>query len=234
MCKEVVQRTTISVKKAPEKVLAPATAPQLEPREATCRPPTGGWAGVRARERMVLGLELHSEMGWADTAEGPVGQTSQLDPASLPSLWGRGSQLDPVGLQDPGGASPLPPPQVLQGLWGPRLGRDGERSLGWGLVRKGTLKTQNRKKTNGKTCSPPQTEAGVRTPFDDSPFPLFNLGEEKEVDEVTDGAGTHAHDARGSSPDGRGPQPVRAAPASMLCTFTLWAASGGRGQPLCF
>lgn len=157
------------------------------PREGTGpfnRPPTGaqggyllashggqgGWAGVRARERMVLGLGLHSEMGWADTAEGPVGQTSQLDPASLPSLWGCGSQLDPVGLQDPGGASlppsthfvkPPTPPQVLQGLWGPRLGRDVERSLGWGLVRKGTLKTQNRKKTNGKTCSPPQTEAGV-------------------------------------------------------------------------
>lgn len=169
MYKEVVQRTTISVKKAPERVPTPA------------RPPNGAQGGylrashrglgrVRAREKMVLGLGLHSEMGWVDTAGGPVGQMSQSDPACLPSLWGRRSQLDPVGLQDPGGASlppsthfvePPTPRQVLQGPWGPRPGRDVERSLGWGLVRKGTLKTQNRKKTNGKTCSPPQTEAGV-------------------------------------------------------------------------
>lgn len=39
------------------------------------------------------------------------------------------------------------------------------------MVRKGTLKTLNKKEINGKTCSPPQTEAWVRAPCDHSPFP---------------------------------------------------------------
>lgn len=97
------------------------------PREGTGpfnRPPTGaqggyllashggqgGWAGVRARERMVFGLGLHSEMGWADTAEGPVGQTSQLDPASLPSCGGVGANWTLWGFKTPGAPpSHLPP-----------------------------------------------------------------------------------------------------------------------------
>lgn len=70
-----------------------------------------------------------------------------LDPTSCwPSLAGPGSQLDPVGLQGSSlppathfvkGHTPRPPrPQMLQGLWGARPGRDVERSLdGWWLGR---------------------------------------------------------------------------------------------------
>lgn len=95
-----------------------------------------------------------------------------LDPTSCwPSLAGPGSQLDPVGLQGSSlppathfvkGHTPRPPPAPdAAGPLGSKAGKGCGEVTGWVVVREGTLKTQNRKKTNGRTCSPPQTEAGV-------------------------------------------------------------------------
>lgn len=108
---------------------------------------------------MVLGLELHSEMGWV-MWQGTQGQwmlargvpsarcPGRTLPPTCPTCLGPGSQLDPAGVgvggkgrfKAPGEPSLPPATHFVKGLWearpsGAGLGRDVEKSLGWGLGR---------------------------------------------------------------------------------------------------
>lgn len=144
--------------------------PCLPPSCAPGRPPpVWGWAGVLGREGMVLGLELHSEMGWV-MWQGTQGQwmlargvpsarcPGRTLPPTCPACPGPGSQLDPAGvggggegaLQGPGGTLPPTCYPLCQGPAGSeaqwcRVGKGRGEVTGMG-VRKGTLNTWNERK----------------------------------------------------------------------------------------
>lgn len=174
-------------------------------------PPTGLGRGPGYRGKWCLGWNCIVRWGgWM------LAQMSRLAPAYLPSLSGPGSQLDPLRLQGPWWSSLPPATHFVKGR-PPDAGPAGsEAGEGCGQVTgmggKGTLKTQ--KENQWRDLFPSRLRLGFEPPLMILLF-LYSTSVSRRNSMKSQTGQAHTHTTHGGdSQDGRGPQPVQAAPAS--------------------
>lgn len=159
---------------------------------------------------MVLGLELHSEMGWVGVVGDPHGPDVPAGPRlQLAPPVGPRSQLDPVGLQGPRGSSLPPATHFVEGSPPPprccracgEQGREGMWRGHWdgGWLGRGPLKLR----TERKPMAGPAPLQRLRLGFEPLLMILlflYSTSVSKRNSMKSQTGQAHAHDARWALP----------------------------------